>query len=295
MGLRSLHRALSGRLRHGRDAGAGASPSRTAAPPPHPSPTVGGGRRLRLLVVAGLAVLATPAAATCRSDTFEGMSYAVCEVQAGQDLRLFLTAPDGAVHGSFARVDAALAGEGKRLAFAMNAGMYHEDRRPVGLYIENRREAAPLVTAAGPGNFGLRPNGVFCITDAGFAVIESRAFKKRPPDCRHATQSGPMLVIGGELHPRFLADSDSRFIRNGVGVTAEGDRAVFAISDGPVNFHAFARFFRDRLGLPQALYFDGQISRLYAPELGRDDWGFAMGPIVGLVEDQAGDETGDPG
>jgi uncharacterized protein YigE (DUF2233 family) len=50
-----------------------------------------------------------------------------------------------------------------------------------------------------------------------------------------------------------------------------------------VNFHAFARFFRDALGLTDALYFDGNISRLYAPQLGRHDGGFPMGPIVGTV------------
>jgi uncharacterized protein YigE (DUF2233 family) len=55
------------------------------------------------------------------------------------------------------------------------------------------------------------------------------------------------------------------------------------ISDAPVNFHRFARFFRDGLGVANALYFDGNISRLYAPELGRHDVGFPLGPIVGLV------------
>ena len=44
-----------------------------------------------------------------------------------------------------------------------------------------------------------------------------------------------------------------------------------------------ARFFRDGLGLSDALYFDGNISRLYAPSLGRHDGGFPMGPIVGTV------------
>jgi uncharacterized protein YigE (DUF2233 family) len=62
-----------------------------------------------------------------------------------------------------------------------------------------------------------------------------------------------MLVIGGMLHPRFREGSDSLNIRNGVGTSADGSRAVFAISNRPVNFHAFARLFRDGLGLPDAL------------------------------------------
>jgi uncharacterized protein YigE (DUF2233 family) len=121
------------------------------------------------------------------------------------------------------------------------------------------------------------------VGDGRFAVIESRAFANAPPACDYATQSGPMLVIGGDLHPKFLKASDSLNIRNGVGVSADGARAVFAISDDPVNFHTFARLFRDGLGLPDALYLDGSISRLYAPELGRHDGGFPMGPIVGTV------------
>jgi uncharacterized protein YigE (DUF2233 family) len=92
-----------------------------------------------------------------------------------------------------------------------------------------------------------------------------------------------MLVIDGALHPRFLADSDSVFIRNGVGVSADGSEAWFVISDAPVTFHHFARFFRDALSVPEALYLDGSISRLYAPGLGRADWGLPLGPIVGLV------------
>ncbi|MDZ4135486.1 MAG: phosphodiester glycosidase family protein [Paracoccaceae bacterium] len=232
-----------------------------------------------------LCALPQLAGAACRDLDFADTPYTVCDVTAGQDLRLFQTGADGAVMGSFARVRAGLEPEGKALVFAMNAGMYHPDRAPVGLMIENGQQRAPLVTSAGPGNFGLLPNGVFCISTTGFAVIESRAFAADPPACRHATQSGPMLVINGALHPRFIPGSDSRYIRNGVGVSADGRHAVLAISGAPVNFIDFARLFRDRLGLTEALYFDGKVSRLYAPELGRNDFGFAMGPIIGLVAD----------
>ena len=129
------------------------------------------------------------------------------------------------------------------------------------------------------------PNGVFCTGGARpFQVIESRAFAAAQPDCRLATQSGPMLVIDGELHPRFLVDSDSRYIRNGVGVSPDGQTAFFAISDKPVTFHEFGRLFRDGLGVRDALYFDGSISRLYAPGLNRADFGRSLGPMVGLVD-----------
>lgn len=235
---------------------------------------------LRLVVILTLAPLAA-AAATCRDVVHEDVSFTLCEVALGEDLRLFHSGPDG-IYGSFNKVNAALAEDGQTLGFAMNAGMYHRDLAPVGLYLEDGRETSGIVTSDGPGNFGLLPNGVFCIGDR-FRVIESRSYQASPPDCRFASQSGPMLVINGELHPSFLPESDSFYVRNGVGVSPEGDRAVFAISNDAVNFHTFARLFRDALGLPDALYFDGSISRLYAPELDRHDGGFPMGPIVGTV------------
>ena len=131
---------------------------------------------------------------------------------------------------------------------------------------------------------GLLPNGVFCIGETTARVVETLAFKTEAPDCAYATQSGPMLVIDGNLHPRFLPEGTSRLIRNGVGASADGSEAVFVMSDTPVNFHLFASFFSDYLGLPQALYLDGRISRLYAPSLGRADIGFRMGPMVGVLE-----------
>jgi uncharacterized protein YigE (DUF2233 family) len=231
-----------------------------------------------------LALLLAPVpagAATCRYTDFEGASYTLCEVTLADDLRLFHSGPGG-TYGSFRAVNQALEAEGATLGFAMNAGMYHRDLDPVGLYVEEGVEKTRLVTREGPGNFGLLPNGVFCWGES-FRVIESRAFKAEGPACRFATQSGPMLVVEGALHPRFLPTSDSRYIRNGVGVSADGQRAVFAISEDAVNFHSFARLFRDKLELTDALYFDGNISRLYAPELRRHDAGFPMGPIVGTV------------
>jgi uncharacterized protein YigE (DUF2233 family) len=239
-------------------------------------------RKILLALVLGL--LASPAAASCADQVFEGATFTVCTAQAGGDLRMFRNGADGRPYGGFAPLEAALQAQGQHLVFAMNAGMFQPDLSPVGLYIEDGSEQHRIVTREGPGNFGLLPNGVFCIDESRLSVVESRAFAADPLPCRYASQSGPMLVIDGALHPSFLPDSTSYKLRNGVGVREDRRLAWFVLANTPVTFDRFARFFRDGLGARNALYFDGSISRLYAPNLGRIGAGFALGPMVGLVE-----------
>lgn len=223
-------------------------------------------------------------AVTCNPVEHLGNHYFVCTANVAQDeLRLFLNDANGTPYGHFSAVESALGDRGEALSFAMNAGMYHKDRSPVGYYVENRNQQMRIIPNAGPGNFGLLPNGIFCIRQGRVDVIETLTFVAQPPDCRFASQSGPMLVIGGRLHPRFLPDSTSRYVRNGVGTSLDGQSVVFAISRNAVTFHDFGSLFRDRLNMPNALYFDGNISRMYAPESGHHDSGFRMGPIVGIV------------
>ena len=229
-------------------------------------------------------IWATPAAAvTCENIESLGDSYTVCTVDAvADDLRLFLRDEEGQIFGNFLNIDSML--EDAQLSFAMNAGMYHADRSPVGYFMQNGLQAMRVILNAGPGNFGLLPNGVLCINDTDVKVYETLRFVDKGPACRDATQSGPMLVIDGALHPRFLSDGTSKYIRNGVGTIEDGSTAMFVISNDAVNFYDFGILFRDVLRTPNALYFDGKVSRLHAPSIGRSDLGFRIGPIVGVVE-----------
>ena len=220
----------------------------------------------------------------CIVEEHNSVSYVVCRFDQDDDVRLFLNNGEGEPYGHFNWVNEALAEHDERLVFAMNAGMYHEDRSPVGFYRENGEDVAPINTNDGPGNFHLKPNGVFWLTESEAGVTESQAFLDQGLDPIYATQSGPMLVIAGALHPGVNPDGTSHRRRNGVGVSADGQKVHFAISDGAVTFHEFATLFRDEIGVPNALFLDGQVSRIYALELDRNELGADLGPIVGVVE-----------
>ena len=88
-----------------------------------------------------------------------------------------------------------------------------------------------------------------------------------------------MLVVNGELHPAFDADGESRKIRNGVGVDANG-RAHFLISEAPVSFGRMARLYRDVLNVDNALFLDGTVSVLWDAPRGRMDSGVPIGPMI---------------
>lgn len=221
--------------------------------------------------------------APCRDVGFEAVSYVVCEI----DLRtnsigVFHAGADGKPFGSLQAFDKAMAGEGRPVLLAMNGGMYHEDLTPVGLLIEDRIQKSPLNLADGEGNFFLKPNGVFLIgKDGKAAVMEASAYATARPDVAFATQSGPMLVIDGQLHPRFEPNGTSRYIRNGVGVR-DGNTVVLAISRSAVSLGSFARLFRDALGCPNALFLDGAVSALSGGERMIVGGHYPAGPIISV-------------
>jgi len=228
----------------------------------------------------------------CMSREFEQKSYIVCRADPARDsIRLFLNKPDGKPYYSFNNVNQELAQKGETLAFAMNGGMYHADYSAVGLYVENGQEQYTVSTQDGPGNFHMKPNGIFYLANGKAGVLETQAYLKSATKPDYATQSGPMLVINNRIHQRFIPNSPFLEYRNGVGVTNEGE-ALFVISRQKVNFDELARFFRDELKTPNALFLDGSISSLYAPEMKREDWWHPMGPIVGVVIPQQRAEPG---
>ena len=211
----------------------------------------------------------------CREQRFEGSGFVVCTPASAAKLGLFAAGPEEAPKRAFR--DLGL--NDAKVAFAMNAGMYDEAGRPIGLTIVDGRQVHKIALRAGGGNFGMKPNGVFLVRRDGRAeIVTSEAFEASK-DIRLATQSGPMLVIDGKLHPAFKPNGDSIYIRNAVGI-APGGKPLFVISTDPVSLGRMARFFRDRLKTRNALYFDGSVSSLWDPANGRMDVVTELGPII---------------
>lgn len=244
-------------------------------------------RRIAALLLFALAACSRSGGAAadrqswCRMELFEGSRFTVCDNQGGA-LRLFAAGPHEPPVRTFAELARRV--DPSTVAFAMNAGMFDPDGRPIGLAIVGPGERVHAINLrSGSGNFGMKPNGVFQVDYAGHASI----FESGPmptelvPDrsVALATQSGPLLLEHGKLHPKIQPDGESRLIRNGVGVTAAG-HPLFVISEDPVSFGKLARFFRDRLHTPDALYFDGSVSSLWDPPDARQDSHTQLGPII---------------
>jgi len=222
----------------------------------------------------------TPASA-CTSVTFEDVDLTHCIADPAKHRVLMDLGPtDGAPYRSFANLAAARAADAPQVAFAVNGGMYDGEGKPIGYYVENSDRAKELSRSDGPGNFHLKPNGVFYGTGGAWRIRTADEFYAQVGDRpEFGTQSGPMLVIAGKLHPEITQDGPSRAIRNGVGVDKQG-RAHFVISESPLSFGKLARFYRDVLKTPNALYLDGSVSALWDPASGRMDYRAPIGPMI---------------
>jgi uncharacterized protein YigE (DUF2233 family) len=170
------------------------------------------------------------------------------------------------------------------LVFAMNAGMYKEDNSPLGLFIQHTKRMAPLNKKKGTGNFYLQPNGVFYLTTNNAAVVCTTKDFANKGNVKFATQSGPMLVINGAIHPVFTKGSANVNIRNGVGILP-GNKIVFAMSKKEINFYDFANYFQS-LGCNNALYLDGFVSRTYLPQQNWIQTDGNFGVIIGIAEEK---------
>lgn len=201
------------------------------------------------------------------------------------ELALYHLDHTGKPLGDFTRLKSHIESKGKVLQFAMNAGMYLQDQSPQGWFIEDGKEIKPInLKSSTYGNFYMKPNGVFAIDNKNTPLVFTTEDHSKHNNLKYATQSGPMLVIKGELHPKFNKGSKNVHIRNGVGVLPDG-KLLFAMSKERINFYDFATFFKEN-GCLNALYLDGFVSRLYLPEKGYFETNSRFGVMIGETIDK---------
>lgn len=200
---------------------------------------------------------------------FRGKLYKVYVVKLREaNIQMVWKDKDGEPLSNFNRLRDQMRSDKREMVFAMNGGIFNPELEPVGLYIEKGRQMRSLNLKDAPGNFFLKPNGVFYIDENDKAgIISSDKFEQAVTgkDIRYAQQSGPQLLIDGEIHSAFTEGSVNQTVRNGVGIIDE-NTVVFAISQIKVNLHEFASMFKEKYGCLNALYLDGTISEIYGKE-----------------------------
>lgn len=223
----------------------------------------------------------------CVAATFEEARLTLCTADPEQHrIHTALGPAEGKPYRDLASYAAHRPSNVEPVVFAVNGGMFDDDGKPIGYYVQDGERLKTLNRARGPGNFHMLPNGVFYGSQGKWEIRTSEDFYDKVttrPD--FGTQSGPMLVIAGELHPEIAPDGESLRIRNAVGVDSAG-RALFVISEEPLSFGKLARFYRDVLKVSDALYLDGTVSSLWAPASDRLDASYPIGPLI-VVEKRA--------
>ncbi len=217
----------------------------------------------------------------CATAEFEGSSLTHCIADpAKHRITTSLGPKNGKPFRSLANLAGGRAADAPLVAFAVNGGMYDDEGQPIGYYVERGERLKKLNRNEGGGNFHMLPNGVFFGTGTEWEIRTAEDFYNNVSDRpRFGTQSGPMLVINGKLHPDISDDGESKKVRNAVGIDDAG-RAHFVTSGGSLSFGRLARFYRDELKVTNALFLDGTVSSLWDPATGRLDNGFPLGPMI---------------
>jgi uncharacterized protein YigE (DUF2233 family) len=199
-----------------------------------------------------------------------------------QDIKFFWKNEQGEIYKSIQNLKSEVETKKSKLVFAMNGGMYKQDNSPLGLFIQNKKTESPINNGKGSGNFYLNPNGIFYITTENVPFIVKTGEFVNSNKIKYATQSGPMLVLDGNIHSVFKEGSANLNIRNGVGILPN-NQLIFAMSKSEINFYDFAKFFQN-LGCKNALYLDGFVSKTYLPEKNWIQLDGNFGVIIGVTE-----------
>ena len=235
----------------------------------------------------------------CRKENgFIHCAYLNSEVE----VSLHLKDENGQFYGNVNTLASTFAKNKQQPLLLMNAGMFHSNLMPVGLYREANRTLVSVDTSTTKsGNFYLQPNGIFIADNQAkkFEIIARTVESPKSPLSRglaekgspfippldkggwgdSATQSGPMLLINEKINPLFHSNAKHRQIRNGVGISK--DSLHFVMSESEVTFHEFADFFKQQ-NCQNALYLDGYVSQLKSPTFYKNPNKSTIGPMLSV-------------
>lgn len=225
-----------------------------------------------------------------KSVNFAGAAYDTY-ISESKNITFFWKNKQGFKYNSLGNLKLQIEQQGNKLIFATNGGMYTEQKDPQGLYVENGKELKSIDLSVNTNgnfymNYGNEPNsnGIFLIDNSDNAkIIKSNEYHRYDLVTKFATQSGPILLFNGKINPAFTEGSSNKKYRSGVGII-NSNKVVFVLSKEPVNFYDFARIFRDQFKCQTAMYLDGEISKMYLPELNRYDVGGDFGVIIGIIK-----------
>ncbi len=238
----------------------------------------------RLLVFLIISIIISGGFVTLTSE-FESVNDNIVSYTAdtkSQNIAFYWKDDSGQIIRSLGSLKTIVESKNEELVFAMNGGMFNKDNSPKGIYIENQKTLVSLDTATGNGNFYLKPNGVFYLNTNNEPFICKTEDFKDNGQIKFATQSGPMLVVNGEIHAAFTMGSKNLQIRNGVGILP-GNKVLFAMSKKETNFYDFALYFKNK-GCRNALYLDGFVSRAYIPAKNWIQTDGNFGVIIGVTK-----------
>ena len=116
------------------------------------------------------------------------------------------------------------AGGGRSLAIGAGGGVSYTD-------------------SSGTVRTGAFSNGIFYIAGNKAGVMETDAYAKSGIKPDFATQSGPLMVINGAMHPKISPDGTSAKLRNGVCVN-DTDKIDFVLLDANHRYIPTLEYYR---------------------------------------------------
>lgn len=224
---------------------------------------------------------------------FERTEFIVAEADMSR-VRLRMLSHSAALHSLPDAVEV-LRRRGERALLVTNGGLFHAES-PIGLQVEDGRPVRSLRLGSTPpegqkaGNFYYLPNGVLYQDHAGrVAIRESSDMRGHERSIRDGLQSGPALLLNGNVHPIARPPNRGRaHERRSAACISAPERLSIVFAPGATTFPQITRFLTE-LGCRDAIFLDATITGLLIPQRGihirTDQFGGLL--VLTIPEDSA--------